>query len=166
MKMKTLLAPLASNLHNVWLTHLQVMQDLVTLPQRVRQVRETHSKSMVFLWVPNSIYILESFRRVKCGSKIIELPLGRIGTWNTKNMTADTHKGSYTLRCQATTPANSSSNRATTTKPATESVSTELTCDLVRMSDVYKWYFWDVSSFDSIFSRLPRNLQTLERAAK
>lgn len=44
-----MLAPLASNLHNVWLTHLQVMQDLVTLPQRVRQVRETHSKSMVFL---------------------------------------------------------------------------------------------------------------------
>ena len=94
------------------------------------------------------IYILESFRRVKCGSKIIELPLRRIGTWNTKNMTADTHKGSYTLRCQATTPANSSSNRATTTKPATESVSTELTsCDLVRMSDVYEWYFWDARSF-------------------
>ena len=172
MKMKTLLAPLASNLHNVWLTHLQVMQDLVTLPQRVRQVRETHSKSMVFLWVPNSIYILESFRRVKCGSKIIELPLRRIGTWNTKNMTADTHKGSYTLRCQATTPANSSSNRATTTKPATESVSTELTsCDVVRMSDVYEWYFGDVSSFDIRyfflgFQGLSRNLQTLESAAK
>lgn len=169
MKMKTLLAPLASNLHNVWLTHLQVMQDLVTLPQRVRQVRETHSKSMVFLWVPNSIYILESFRRVKCGSKIIELPLRRIGTWNTKNMTADTQQAQLHPQmsghhsCQfVQQPSN---DHQTGHRVGIHRAHILWPCENVRC--LYMAFLGCKKLWHTVFfSRLPRNLQTLESAAK